>query len=209
MQLCSFVSGLIVAPEQFLHLPTHAYIHTVFFFSFTAHSSLCFFSFFLPQTPTLTDLLYTSISLSGGVAAPAAPDLEEKAESLGARFLLTHSRITASHVCRESLWRRASFVVSEIASEILSASVCVFVCVFNQADLLTHLGVIENTPPESWRLSTQSSFSCHCVDAWPSVWVHFLVFVCLVVRAWAGSRGWLVCTESDVSLHWYPCCVLL
>lgn len=44
MQLCSFVSGLIVAPEQFLHLPTHAYIHTVCF-SLTAHSSRWFFLF--------------------------------------------------------------------------------------------------------------------------------------------------------------------
>lgn len=60
----SFVSGLIVAREEFLHLPAHAYMHGLYFFpTLRPFLSLFASATFYQQTPAHADLLYTTTSL--------------------------------------------------------------------------------------------------------------------------------------------------
>lgn len=108
VQLCSFVSGLIVAREEFLHLPAHGCIYTCSLFLLVP-LSVCVFS--LPKTPTHADLLYTTTSrlLCALVwrcchccpvsLRPAGRVLgrAKQRRSLGASLLLKHSCVIASH----------------------------------------------------------------------------------------------------------------
>lgn len=109
VQQCSFVSGLIVAREKFLHLPTQAYILTLYFSSYLFRSVFVFVSFShtLPHTQTCcVQTPHGSFACqSEGVAfvtlflrpAGRVRGHAKESRSFGASLLLKHSCVTASH----------------------------------------------------------------------------------------------------------------
>lgn len=134
----SFVSGLIVAREKILHLPTRSHnAYTLSFFSCIS-LFLCFLSLSLslPQNSIPhTDLLYTTtlyfLCMYGGVSlffpcfsSPSQQDVSsgtQKSRSFGACLLLKHSCVTVSDTHTNSdVWRKVIALPGFISSVFLS-----------------------------------------------------------------------------------------